>query len=266
MSSASEQIHRRVEQLRIPFNSAGIDPYGISKPHLRRAAELFTFAYRNYFRVECHGVENVPTSGRCMLVGNHSGGFAIDASMVAAACFWELEPPRLAHGMVDRFLHRLPFVAPWASRVGQFAGLPEHARRLLRDDRLLMVFPEGARGTAKLFKDRHSLVRFGTGFMRLALQTESPIVPVAILGGGEAVPTIGNLYKLGKLLGAPYIPITPYLVAAPLPVKIVIRFGQPMTFSGNADDSEVRIGELVDQVRDCIAAMIKAGKGDYSAL
>mgnify|MGYP006200176019 CR=1 FL=1 len=90
---------------------------------------------------------------------------------------------------------------------------------------------------------------------------DAPIVPVAILGGGEAVPTISNLYKLGKLLGAPYIPITPYLVAAPLPAKIVIRFGQPLTFSGNAEDSELRITELVDQVRERIAAMIEAGKG-----
>lgn len=266
MSSLAEQIRERVERLEIPFNSAGIDPYGISKEHLRRAADLFTLAYRRYFRVECHGIEHVPTKGRCMLVGNHSGGVAVDASMLAAACFWELEPPRLAHGMVDRFLHRLPFISEWASRIGQFAGLPEHARRLLLDERLLMVFPEGTRGTAKLYKDRHSLVRFGTGFLRLAMETRSPIVPTAILGGGEAVPTIMNLYKVGKLFGTPYIPVTPYLFAAPLPAKIVIRFSEAMYFTGDGDDTEANMLVRVEQVRERIAALIEEEKADYHAL
>jgi 1-acyl-sn-glycerol-3-phosphate acyltransferase len=129
-----------------------------------------------------------------------------------------------------------------------------------------MVFPEGTRGTAKVFKERHTLVRFGTGFMRLALETGAPIVPAAILGGGEAVPTVTNLYKLGKLLGAPYIPITPYLVAAPLPAKIMIRFGEPLHFVGAPDDPEAKISELVEQVRMRVAELIEDGKGEYKAL
>jgi 1-acyl-sn-glycerol-3-phosphate acyltransferase len=129
-----------------------------------------------------------------------------------------------------------------------------------------MVFPEGTRGTAKTFKQRHTLVRFGTGFMRLCLETHATIVPVAILGGGEAVPTVANLYKLGKLIGTPYVPITPYLIAAPLPAKIMIRFGEPMRFSGNPEDSEARITELVEQVRARIAEMIEAAKEGYSPL
>lgn len=266
MSTIAEQVRARVDRLQIPFNSAGIDPYGVSKVHLRRAAELFTLAYRNYFRVECRGIANVPTQGRCMLVGNHSGGVAVDGGMLAAACFWELDPPRLAHGMVDRFLQRLPFVSEWSSRLGQFAGLPEHARRLLLDDRLLMVFPEGTRGTAKLFKERHSLVRFGTGFMRLAMEARAPIVPVAILGGGEAVPTIMNLRRLGKLLGTPYIPLTPYVVAAPLPAKIMILFGEPMRFEAPAEDNDAVIAERVELVRSAIFDLIEEGRREYHAL
>jgi 1-acyl-sn-glycerol-3-phosphate acyltransferase len=266
MSALSREIAARVDRLRIPFNAANVDPYGISKPHVVRAAELVTLFYRKYFRVSCTGVENVPTEGRCMLVGNHSGGFALDAGMLAAACFWELEPPRLAQAMVDRFVYRLPFLSPWMSRLGQFAGLPEHAKRLLADERLLMVFPEGTRGTAKTFSERYTLVRFGTGFVRLALATHCPIVPVAILGGGEAVPTAMNLYKLGKLLGAPYIPITPYLVPAPLPVRIMIRFGQPLQFSGDPNDNDARVGEHVDVVQSRIAELIEAGRQEYTAL
>jgi 1-acyl-sn-glycerol-3-phosphate acyltransferase len=201
-----------------------------------------------------------------MLVGNHSGGYAIDAGMLAAACFWELDPPRLAHSMVDRFVYRVPFLSVWMNRLGHFAGLPEHARRLLNDERMVMVFPEGTRGTAKTFGQRHSLVKFGTGFVRLCLETGSPIVPVAILGGGEAVPTVANLYKLGKLLGTPYIPVTPYLVAAPLPAHIMIRFGEPLRVSGSADESEARISERVEEVRERIARLIEEGKREYSPL
>jgi 1-acyl-sn-glycerol-3-phosphate acyltransferase len=108
------------------------------------------------------------------------------------------------------------------NRTGNLTGLPEHAERLLEDDRLLMVFPEGARGTAKLYRERHSLVDFGTGFVRLAMKTKTPIVPFGFIGGGEAIPTIVNSYALGKLFGAPYVPITPYLFALPLPVSLEV--------------------------------------------
>jgi 1-acyl-sn-glycerol-3-phosphate acyltransferase len=266
MSSLSLEVARRVEQLELPFNAAGLDPYGVSKRHLRQAGEAMGLAYKKYFHVTCHGVANVPARGRAMLVGNHSGGYSIDASMLAAACFFEMNPPRLAHGMADRFINKLPFLSTWASRVGQFTGLPEHARRLLRDERLLMTFPEGTRGTAKLYRERHQLVRFGMGFMRLALETRSPIIPVAVLGGGEAVPTVKNIYSLGRILGLPYVPLTPYLLAVPLPAHIDIQFGTPMHFEGNGQEPDHKIQPLVDQVRDAIAALIDRGKKDYSPI
>jgi 1-acyl-sn-glycerol-3-phosphate acyltransferase len=96
----------------------------------------------------------------------------------------EMDPARLGQGMAEKFLNMLPFASEWSSRCGQFTGLPEHAERLLNDERLLMVFPEGARGTAKLYWERYSLVGFGTGFIRLALATHTPVIPFAFIGGG----------------------------------------------------------------------------------
>jgi 1-acyl-sn-glycerol-3-phosphate acyltransferase len=154
----------------------------------------------------------------------------------------------------------MPFGSLMSDRVGQLTGLPEHAIRLLEDDRLLMVFPEGARGTAKLWKERYSLVDFGTGFLRLALRTQSPIIPTAVLGAGDAMPTIKNAYKLGKMLGVPYLPITPYLLPIPLPVKIEIVYGEPMTFDGDGSEEDDVIEAWVGQVKSKIARLIVEGR------
>ncbi|WP_431603478.1 lysophospholipid acyltransferase family protein [Corallococcus macrosporus] len=258
----SESLSERVERLELPFNEYGVDPYGISKKHLKLALEFFAFLYRNYFRVRCTGVQHIPKTGRGMLVGNHSGGVAVDGMMVLTSTMLEMDPPRLAQGMVERFIHKFPVASLWASRTGQFTGLPEHAVRLLEDDRLLMIFPEGARGTAKLYPDRYSLVDFGTGFIRLALQTRSPIIPFAFLGGGAAIPTITNAYALGKLMGMPYIPLTPYLLPIPLPVGLEIHYGEPLVFEGTGDEEDHVIQGYVDQVKARIQRLIEDNRAE----
>jgi 1-acyl-sn-glycerol-3-phosphate acyltransferase len=263
--SLAEEIDARMARLDISFNAHGFDPYGVSRSTLAAGMRVTGWLYRHYFTVRSRGLENIPPRGRVILVGNHSGGYAIDASMVIAACFLELDPPRLAHSMADRFVNRIPFLSELASRTGQITGLPQHALQLLRDDRVLLVFPEGTRGTQKLFWNRYSLGQFGTGFLRLALRTQSPIVPFAYLGGGEAVPTIANLSFLGKLLGVPYIPITPYLLPLPLPVGADLRFGTPLRFSGTGEESQPVIQEQVEVVKGAIADLIAHGLADRAA-
>src|SRR5437879_6378187 len=252
-----DDIAARVDRLELDFDARGLDPFGVSKWHLTIALRALAFLYRNYFGVRCFGIEHVPPRGRAMLVGNHSGGIALDAAMVIASCLLELEPPRLAQGMAEKFINRFPFASVWASRCGQFTGIPEHAQRLLEDDRLLLVFPEGARGTAKLWKERWSLVDFGTGFVRLALRTRSPIVPFAFIGGGDAVPTITNLYRIGKLFGVPYVPVTPWIAPLPRPVKLSIHYGEPLVFNGSGSEDDDVVRGYVEQVKARIAALIE---------
>lgn len=261
----SPDVEERLARLELPFNSDGLDPYGISRQHLGFLFSVFGFFYKSYFRAKAFGTENIPKRGRAMLVGNHSGGVAIDGMMVIASNFFELDPPRLAQGMVEKFLNRVPFASEWSSKTGQFTGLPEHAIRLLEDDRLLMVFPEGARGTAKLYVERYSLVRFGTGFMRLALQTKTPIVPLAFLGGGEAMPTVMNLEKLGRAIGAPYVPLTPYLLPVPLPVHVEIHYGEPLLPSGTGNEDDLVILDKVNVVKQRILNLIERGRKKYEA-
>lgn len=257
-----EAVSALVERLELPFNQYGVDPYGISKKHLAIGFSILAFLYRRYFRVKAVGIEHVPKRGRAMLVGNHSGGYALDGAMVLTSMMLEMDPPRLAQGMVEKFLNELPVSSLWSSRMGQLTGLPEHAERLLNDERLLMVFPEGAKGTAKLFKERYSLVEFGTGFIRLALKTKTPIVPLGFVGGADAVPTIHNSATLGKLLGVPYVPVTPYGLAAPLPAKLVVHYGEPMHFTGTGDEEDAVVKRYVEQVKERIAQLIEAARAD----
>lgn len=260
LASLTRSIRERVDRIEIPWNRYGVDMYGVSKKHLVVGMTALSLLYKHYFSVKVQGIENVPRKGRAMLVGNHSGGVAIDGAMVLASMLLEMDPPRLAQGMVEKFINKIPLASLMANRTGQFTGLPEHAIRLLEDDRLLMVFPEGARGTAKLYKDRHTLVDFGTGFMRLALKTHTPIIPFAFLGGGDAVPTIANAVSLGKLFGVPYIPITPYLFALPLPVDLEIIYGEPMYLSGTGSEDDEVVAEYVYEVKSQIATMMERGR------
>lgn len=249
----------RVRRLEIPFDRHGIDHFGVSQAELARFFTMLGWFYRRYFTVTVRGIENVPARGRAMLVGNHSGGVALDGAMVLASLFFDMDPPRLGHGMAEKFLNRVPFASTWTSRTGQLTGLPEHAVSLLEADRLLMVFPEGARGTAKLYGDRNSLVEFGTGFVRLALRTRTPIIPFAFLGGGDAIPTVVNLVRLGHLFGMPYVPVTPWLLPVPRPVALDIYYDAPIALEGTGNEEDEVIFEHVDRIKSRIAALIEAG-------
>jgi len=263
------EVAARVAEIELPFSKHGVDPYGIDRKELAKAFTLLQWFYRSYFDITVYGKHNIPPRGRAMLVGNHSGGVALDGVMTIASTFFELDPPRLTQGMVERFMQKVPFFSWFCNRTGQFAGLPEHCIRLLNDDRLLLVFPEGARGTAKLFRERDSLVSFGTGFVRMALQTNTPIVPFAFIGGGEAIPTVTNLYGVGKFFGLPYIPVTPYGLAVPLPVSLQIIYGEPIVLQGRPTDTDEVINRHVARVKARIADLIAQGRrlreGDIDA-
>lgn len=253
------EVRERLDRLDLPFGPFGVDPYGASKVHLGQFFTVLKAFYRHYFSVDVHGLEHVPRRGRVMLVGNHSGGYAIDGGMVIASMFFEPNPPRLAQGMAEKFINRIPLASLWANRLGQLTGLPEHAERLLEDDRMLLVFPEGERGTAKLYRERYSLVNFGSGFMRLAMKTKTPVVPFAFLGGGEAVPTVVNSYALGKVFGVPYVPITPYGVPLPLPAKLEVHYDEPLVFEGTGNEEDDVVAVNVEKVKARIARLVDEG-------
>jgi len=124
---------------------------------------------------------------------------------------------------------------------------------------MLMVFPEGVRGVGKLHKDRYKLMRFGTGFMRLALQPNTPIVPLAFIGAEDSLPVISHVKPLARLFGAPYFPVTPYLIPLPMPFPCQIHYSEPMRFEGDGNESDEVIEEYVEQVEQRISGLISHG-------
>lgn len=259
--SYGEDIAARVRALNTQTNEAGFDPFGFDPEVARYALALITFFHRSYFRTEVSGIDRVP-AGRALLVANHSGHVPIDGILIATALVMDRNPPILARAMVEKWAQRLPFVSVLFTRVGQVLGAPDNARRLLEGGHPLLVFPEGIRGISKPFRQRYRLADFGLGFMRLALETKTPIVPVAVIGGEEQYPAIGNLRPLAKLLGMPVFPVIPQLllgVPVPLPTKYRLHFGEPMYFEGDPDEDDGDVQLRVEAVREAIQSMIGRG-------
>ncbi len=257
---ADDEVRERLERLDIPFNEYGLDPYGISREHLVFFFSALKWFYRNYFDVKVYGAEHLPDEGGAFLIGNHSGGIPVDAAMVLSSLILDLDEPRLGHAMVERFANKLPFLSQYYSRFGQFTGLPEHAIRFLKAGRLVVAFPEGVRGIGKLYEDRYKLVRFGTGFVRLALQAGVPIVPFAFVGGEEAYPVAMRLDRLGKMVGAPFLPVPRHVVPVPLPVSCQIHYGEPIYFDGDGSEADEVILGYVDEVKRRVSALIEGGR------
>ncbi len=257
-------LDERLARLDVQLNSAGFDRWGFHPETLRKLAPILYLLYKKYFRVEACGLEKLKP-GRALFIGNHGGQIPLDAMMAGLALFLESEPPRMARAMVERWVPTVPFVSTLFTRIGAMIGDPNNCRELLEHDQSVLVFPEGVRGSGKLFKERYQLQRFGTGFMRLALETKAPIIPVAIIGTEETYPSVYNFEALAKLLGAPYFPITPFfpllgpLGLVPLPSKVTVRFGEPIYFEGDVNESEDLIREKVQKVKDALQKEINTG-------
>ncbi|TFG72976.1 MAG: acyltransferase family protein [Solirubrobacterales bacterium] len=239
------------------------DDWGFDEEFAEAAYPFFEFLYDRWWRVRAVGAANVPAHGRAMLVANHAGAlFPFDAAMITGAIMKEHPLPRWPRFMVLDWAFSLPFLAPFMRKVGGVPASPYNASRVLEGDDLMMVFPEGAKGTGKLFGERYQLQRFGRGgFVEIALRTRSPIVPIAVVGSEEIYPMIADAAVVARAIGAPFVPITPTfpllgpLGLIPLPSRWRIEFCEPIDISAYppeaAEDRRV-VFELSERVRETI--------------
>jgi 1-acyl-sn-glycerol-3-phosphate acyltransferase len=245
------------------------DKWGFDEDFAEAAFPLFEFLYEVWWRVDAVGVRNVPAHGRALLVANHAGSiFPFDASMMTMALMKEHPLPRWPRFMVLDWAFALPFVSSFMRRVGGVPASPQNALALLAEDELVMVFPEGVKGTRKPFSERYRLQRFGRGgFVEVALRTGSPIVPVAVVGSEEIYPKIGELDVAARLTGAPFVPVTPtfpwlgLLGLIPLPSKWRIEFCPPIDLSEHGPEAAQDRGlvfDISERVRETIQERLYA--------
>ncbi|HEX4336119.1 MAG TPA: lysophospholipid acyltransferase family protein [Polyangiaceae bacterium] len=263
---SSDYYLRKLGRLGMRNRSDEVDDFGLDAVYEKRLQPLTDFLYRRYFRVKTYGIGNVPDKGRCLVVANHSGALPLDGLMLRACVRVEHPAERELRWLAEDYVYHLPFVGAFMSRIGAVRACPENAERLLSKESLVAVFPEGVKGIGKLYRDRYRLQRFGRGgFIRLCLRTRTPLVPCAVVGAEEATPLLYKDETISKLLGLPYLPVTPTfpllgpLGLLPAPTKWQIRFGEPMSFDEfdpDAADDPVLVGRLAERVRGSIQRML----------
>jgi 1-acyl-sn-glycerol-3-phosphate acyltransferase len=242
-----------------------VDDWGRSERVYQLMEPVLNFYYRYWFRVEVDGVEHVPAAGGALIASNHSGALPPDAPMIMQALRNEHPAPRPVYMLGEHWFKGYPGVGMLANKIGMVAAHPANAHRLLHDEgRLVLVFPEGQKGTRKLFWQRYKLRRFGRGgFVKTAIRAGVPIVPVAVMGAEEAMPIFAHVPLLQRLTGLIYFPINhafPHfgLLAGGmyLPAKFRIRFLEPVGFERHGPDAADDVA-FVQQVADDIRARIQ---------
>src|SRR3954451_5759264 len=258
-----DQVRTAVRRLSGDYSE---DEWGFDEEFVHMLEPLLGFLYDRWWRVQPTGVENVPAQGRALLAANHAGILPWDATMMGLAIQREHALPRYPRFLVLNWAFELPYVSVAIRKFGGVVASPYNSVRLLEQDRLVVVFPEGAKGAGKPYSQRYRMQRFGRGgFVEVALRTGSPIVPVAVVGSEEIYPKLGESPVVARILRAPFFPLTPTfpwfgpLGTIPLPSKWRIDFGEPIDTSAygpDAADDRALVLELSEQVREVIQGKV----------
>lgn len=251
--------HGLLEALRAGLGTSGstsLDEYGRDSELVGELQPLLDFLYERYWRVSVQGADQLPAGG-AILVANHSGALPYDGLVASLAILRERPELREPRWLVEDQVFHAPMLGTLFNRLGAVRACPENALRLLDEQRPVLVFPEGYQGMSKPFAQRYQLKRFGRGgFVKLALRTGAPIIPVAIVGSEETSPLLGRIPA--SFLGVPYVPLTSPM---PLPARWTLRFGDPIGVEGlgtDAADDLAEVHRLTERTRESIQGMLQA--------
>jgi len=247
--------------------SLDVDPFGADPAFFESAEGWLEFLYAKYWRVETLGLSNIPSEGRALLVANHSGTVPFDATMLIYAVHRDHRSRRLVRPLVEDAVFHFPFIGAALNRLGGVRACQDNAMRLLDSGQLAAVFPEGIQGMSKPFAKRYQLQRFGRGgFVKLALRTRTPIIPVAVVGAEEVYPMLTKWTRLTRFFGVPYLPVTPtfpwlgLVGTIPLPSKWVIWFGDPIRLheihAPDSAEDRILVNRLTESIRSTVQNMV----------
>ncbi|PTQ90323.1 lysophospholipid acyltransferase family protein [Agitococcus lubricus] len=234
------------------LGSLDYDRWGYHKETAYKAAALMRYFYERYFQVQAFGREHIPAQGRVMVVGNHSGYLPLDGMLVGYSLLTNPYAPRVPRAMIERLFTDMPYMGNLLNKIGAVTGEVQNCYDMLKKEEAIIIFPEGMRGTSKGFARRYQLQRFGNGFMHIAIETNTPIIPVGIVGCEEALPMFGNAEGLAKKFNLPYFPIT---VPFPIPTRVTLVYGEPMYFDGPIhceEDLEAKVNVVKAKIRQLI--------------
>jgi 1-acyl-sn-glycerol-3-phosphate acyltransferase len=239
-----------------------VDEWGRSERARSLLRRLYGPVYRHWFRAEWEGLEHIPTTGGALLVANHAGAVPTDAPLLMHGVETELHRP--LYTLADDVFRTIPLIGTAWARGGGVTGRPDNAYRLLREQQqLVLTFPEGTKGTGKLYRERYQLRRFGRGgFVEIAMRSGVPVVPIGVVGGEEAMPTLARSTALAHLLGLPYAPLTanmlllgPLGLIAPFPAKFRFRVLPPVYFDVPPDQTRYPHSQVFTAAEDIRARL-----------
>jgi len=193
-----------------------------------QAMKLVAPIINRWFRVEVRGLECIPRAGGVLLVSNHSGGALTPDPLVFGPAFYH------AFGY-DRPLYILAhygvFFTPLRSylgRVGTVHATPENAAGALHSGAAVLVYPGGDYDAYRPTLSQNVIDFNGrTGYVRIAIETGAPIVPVVSIGAQETQLFLSRGDRLAKRLGLHRIRLDI------LPVTVGLPFGMTMFFPAN---------------------------------
>lgn len=255
-------VKEKLDRIDKPVGTLGFDPWGFHTDTNKTVIGIYSYVYNNYFRVQTHGIEHIPADGPVLIVANHSGQLPIDGTLIAYALATRDLNPRMPRAMIERFFPTVPYLGNLLNEIGAVLGDPVNCAKMLSRDEAIIIFPEGVRGSGKLYRDRYQLKRFGNGFMHLAMQYNAPIIPVGVVGCEETIPAIANIKPLARALGIPYAPIALPVI---FPAKVHLNFGKPMVFSG-AETTEEEVAKRVETVKAEINRLIDKGLSERKGI
>lgn len=258
----SAELDEQINQIEKPIGSLGYDPWGYNNETLKIGYAVTQKIYDKYFRVEVDGIDRIPAEGPVLIIANHSGQVPLDGLLIGFAVASRKTLPRIPRAMIERFFPTVPYLGNLLNQFGGVLGDPVNCAKMLENGEAVIVFPEGIRGSGKLYRDRYQLKRFGNGFMHLAMTHKATVVPVGVVGCEETIPAFANLKPVAKAFGLPYLPVALPVI---LPAKVHICVGEPMFFDDH-DIPEEQVTARVEQVKAAVGELIKKGLDQRKSL
>jgi 1-acyl-sn-glycerol-3-phosphate acyltransferase len=250
------------------------DDWGLDWEVIEATRPFLDFLYKYFWRVETIGLENIPDYERTLLVSNQSDQPPWDPILIMTTILNEHPAQRLVRNLYPAEIPALPFISSLMVKIGQAVDSVDNGVRLLEQEELVGVFPERLPLLGRMQRDRFKLSRFkDTGFVRMAANTASPIVPVAVVSSadtlisrrGRAARQRSEQYQmLGGILPFPRRRMNSLM---PLPGKMTVCFGEPIVLSEPNQQATTELeyySKMADKVRSEIQMMItdRLGQGE----